>query len=795
MSVPNSTTSPAQATAQALHDRGFALVKLQGKEPGAGWLTARPTAADFDPGDNLGINDGRPSGHFYDADLDHPLAVALAPYFLPSTPMVWGKPSTGRSHYGYRGDVDYRHIDYKDVAPGVEEVDKLVAEFRGTGHCTMVPPSVHPDTGETLVWFGPDGMGEPARVDPSALHAALSRLLAAVSLARLWPKLDGTRHATSLALAGALARSEVDPDEIETFVRAVATAAGDDDLEDRARAALDTVAKWHAGDERVTGRAAVSVADGNINRIGGKAIKALHEANDPPILYIGPKGAIVRIGLDKEDRAAIKPVDEHALRFHAVEAVKFTKPAKPTGANPDPHPVETLVSLDVIRNLAARRELPFPPLAQIVRAPIFGGAGAQWLQTATGYAAGAAAYVDLGDFRLDREPSPSPSRDEIAEAVGLVDELLTDFPFADAADKANAIAYGALPYYRNQIKGPTPLHVFESSGPGSGKGRLLDTFSHIATGRGAPALSQPKDDDEYRKTITSKALAGAAYFTIGNATRPIDSGALAEALTTERWEDRLLGGNTSAEMPMRFIWALTANNPTVSHEIARRSVRIRLAPDTDRPWLRTGFRHELPTWAIENRPRLVGAFCTLWSAWFAAGCPRGAATMGSFEEWAATMGGVLSVAGVEGFLGNVEAFYEAADVAGQAWRSLVALWWDVFGSTDVTSAELKPLTDGIEGIAFKSEKERGIQTEWASMLRGQKDNHFALGDDAGSVRLDKREKPDRKGMAVYRLVHRDGTARPRTEADAEKVKRGPWGEARNPWAEQANPFDLSGVGR
>lgn len=35
-------------------------------------------------------------------------------------------------------------------------------------------------------------------------------------------------------------------------------------------------------------------------------------------------------------------------------------------------------------------------------------------------------------------------------------------------------------------------------------------------------------------------------------------------------------------------------------------------------------------------------------------------------------GGILDVAGVPGFLGNTDDFYESSDTA---WRELVALWW------------------------------------------------------------------------------------------------------------------------
>ena len=51
-------------------------------------------------------------------------------------------------------------------------------------------------------------------------------------------------------------------------------------------------------------------------------------------------------------------------------------------------------------------------------------------------------------------------------------------------------------------------------------------------------------------------------------------------------------------------------------------------------------------------------------AWLAAGRPPGKRILGSFESWAAVVGGILEHAGVPGFLQDTEQLYEAADVDG-----------------------------------------------------------------------------------------------------------------------------------
>ena len=64
-------------------------------------------------------------------------------------------------------------------------------------------------------------------------------------------------------------------------------------------------------------------------------------------------------------------------------------------------------------------------------------------------------------------------------------------------------------------------------------------------------------------------------------------------------------------------------------------------------------------WVRANRGRLVAACLTLGQAWIAAGRPRGRRSIGSYEAWAQVLGGVLEVAGIEGFLGNLDEMMDA----------------------------------------------------------------------------------------------------------------------------------------
>lgn len=121
---------------------------------------------------------------------------------------------------------------------------------------------------------------------------------------------------------------------------------------------------------------------------------------------------------------------------------------------------------------------------------------------------------------------------------------------------------------------------------------------------------------------------------------------------------------------------------------------------------------------------MVHAALTLTRAWIVAGMPRGTATLGSYEQWAATIGGILQVAGIPGFLGNLEVFYENADVEGAALRELVSLWWATYGGRETIVAELFLLTYKVDGLDLGKGNDRARKTSFGILLAHQRDRVF-----------------------------------------------------------------------
>lgn len=138
----------------------------------AGWqklrLTAEQVEQHFAPDSNIGVLLGKPSGGLIDVDLDHPLAVELAPQFLPPTAARFGRASKRQSHWLYQAEDATTH----KRRVRIDDADVMLVELRSTGCQTVFPTSIHP-SGEQITW---DSNGEPAVVNAAELQKAVDAL-------------------------------------------------------------------------------------------------------------------------------------------------------------------------------------------------------------------------------------------------------------------------------------------------------------------------------------------------------------------------------------------------------------------------------------------------------------------------------------------------------------------------------------------------------------------------------------------------------------------------------------------
>jgi hypothetical protein len=478
--------------------------------------------------------------------------------------------------------------------------------------------------------------------------------------------------------------------------------------------------------------------------------KAVHATNTRPSLF-DRASVLVRLARS-EDGPRIDIVEETAMYGHLVRIANWVRvtPEAVLDATPP---------RDVARDMLVNPDDDVPPLDAVVKTPVFDAEGR--LVSLPGYHRDARLWLHLAPgFEIAPVPE-HPTEEEVRAARSLLlDDLLVDFPFAADSDRAHAIAALLLPFVRRMVAGCTPLHLLEAPSPGSGKGLLADIIAIVALGRPCDPTTITADEDEARKKITSILSRAQPLILLDNVKDGLDSAQLASALTAEVWSDRLLGQTRMVDFPNRATWLVTANNPHLSLEIARRCVRVRIDPKRDRPWKRSVFKYPLlRDWARRNRAVLVHAILVIVQSWIAAGRPVGAKPLGSFESWAEVVGGILGHAGIPGFLDDTETLYEEADAEGQQWREFVAAWWAIHGDTWVATADLlrlageRDLLGGVVGD--KSERSRLIRLGRA--LSAARDRHF------GTYRLVAGRNSNTKA-AQYRIVSDDANGDPSSVA-------------------------------
>lgn len=458
---------------------------------------------------------------------------------------------------------------------------------------------------------------------------------------------------------------------------------------------------------------------------------AVVTTNDPPLLF-RRAGELARLERSEQDMLIVKTIDTRRMAGILARAARWVRVN--TDKHDNVHERETVPPPPIVDDAMVNIDPRIPALTRIVHAPSF--TDGDLLLSEPGYHPSAKIYYDPGRNVVVPPVPATPTDDDLARAKATVfDDLLIDFPFVSDADRAHAVALLLLPFVRELISGPTPLHLIEAPTMGTGKGLLAEMLLFPALGVSPTAMTEAATDEEWGKVITSNLLMAPTAIYIDNLNRMLASGKLAAALTAREYSDRVLGSSEQVSLPVRCVWVATANNPTLSTEISRRCIRIRIDPRLDEPWKRAGFRHvKLRSWVETNRGQLIWAALIICRYGMQHGTTGPA--LGSYENWSDVMGQILHGASIPGFLGNLDVLYARADAEGNAWRGLLGAWWELYGDEGKTAGDLYPLVAEVEADALVSGREEiGRKKSFGKALARVLDRVFTVATDTGSVRL------------------------------------------------------------
>lgn len=246
-----------------------------------------------------------------------------------------------------------------------------------------------------------------------------------------------------------------------------------------------------------------------------------------------------------------------------------------------------------------------------------------------------------------------PTRDECRAASLQLLDIVDQIPFEVPEHRSAWLAALLTPIARWAYTGQNPMFMFDANQSGSGKGLALKVIAWITLGREMDFLVPTDDENEERKRVTSKIIAGATMVLIDNIEKPFGSPVIEALLTSGVWSDRLLNSNSAPTFDAWVTWYGSANNVRFKREdTRRRCCLIRIVTTDLRPEQRSGFRRpDLEAYVLEHRAELLAAALTMLRGWLrsaerAEDLAGWGGPWGSFNDWDRVVRGALVYAGL-----------------------------------------------------------------------------------------------------------------------------------------------------
>lgn len=463
----------------------------------------------------------------------------------------------------------------------------------------------------------------------------------------------------------------------------------------------------------------IVVSNRQLPEVTDDVVQALAASNEPPYLFV-QAGRLVRVMFNEFGNPAIERADLGSMRGMMARAANFYRVGK--DKNDVEHRAGITPPVAYVDDLLKLGHWPFPGLLGITGAPIIHPDGSIVMDP--GYDRATCMYyspaADLGPVEVPE----TPTTEDVAAALALLQEVIREFPFVSNADRTNALAAIITPVVRALIKGCTPMALVNKPAQGTGATLICEALSAIATGEPAVLRTAPNDNDEWRKTIGSLLQDGRSVVIFDNVDVVLGNTELTSVLTATVWGVRKLGEISDLVFPNRTFWVANGNNLRLGGNIPRRCFQVFINAKVVQPWARTGFAHpQLKAWVLEHRARILGAILTLARAWIQAGEPQPASpvVMGGFEEWVRVVGGILHHAGANDFLGNLQEMYAESDDDTPEWEAFLLAWEEQFGDA------YKAVSEVVTALQNNEEFARRLPSSLA-------DSFANMGEGAGGKR-------------------------------------------------------------
>jgi hypothetical protein len=325
----------------------------------------------------------------------------------------------------------------------------------------------------------------------------------------------------------------------------------------------------------------------------------------------------------------------------------------------------------------------FPQVAGVITTPTLRPDGS--ILTEPGYDPSTRLYLALDDNLAMPAMPVAPSRADALEALSLLRDLLSGFPFVSPVDRAVALSGIMTAVLRGAVS-VAPMHGFRAHTAGTGKSLLVDVAATIATGRLCPVIAAGKTEEETEKRLGALLRDGVPVVSLDNVSGELGGDALAQMTERPLVRVRILGKSEAPEFECKAAVFATGNNLVLVGDMVRRAVVCTLDARVERPELRE-FNFDPIDRVLQNRGAYVAACLTIARAYRVAGAPKACRPLGSYGDWSDMVRAPLIWLGEADPVASMETAREE-DPELAAIRELFAQLPHHFGEREWTTAEL-----------------------------------------------------------------------------------------------------------
>lgn len=343
-----------------------------------------------------------------------------------------------------------------------------------------------------------------------------------------------------------------------------------------------------------------------------------------------------------------------------------------------------------IESTAHNGELnPLPSITGILQGPVCNERGE--LVNRNGYhMIGGLGFYQTGAIEGLTLPEKTILKDEAADALERVLDLLTDFGFADSElDPLKWVAM-VLTQLVRPIIDFCPLWIVTANTSRAGKTILIDALGLICHGMRPARTGFPQNpdrrDEELSKIVSGFAFEGRSLLTFDNLTdgTQVRSDELCRNATSEMIQNRQLHGHNQIGGMNVGQYILNGNNISPASDIIGRTVLIQVKCNDPNPGLRNSkvaFKHgALDTHIEKNRIAILRDCLTIVAAYIQNGRPETTGkSIAGFDAWTDLVCGSIRWASGLDPIARTSEETRAFDEQSNALESLVKNWTAIFG--------------------------------------------------------------------------------------------------------------------